>query len=135
MEKPIGCVLILSDSRDRILLVLRDNKASIPFPNTWNLLGGFLEKEESADACIRREIREEIEIELPDIVLFREYDWDDCYEYIFWQRMDLNLARVVLNEGQALRYFSKPEIDRMVLAFQCHQVIDDFFGTVLNQRV
>jgi len=79
------------------------------------------------------EIREEIAIELGDIALFREYDWDDCYEYIFWQRMDLNLARVSLHEGQKLAYFTKAEIDRMVLAFECNQIIDDFWRAVLQK--
>ena len=134
MEKPIGCVLIAIDRHDRILLVLRDDKPSIPFPNTWNLLGGFLEPGESADACIRREIREEIEIELGNLCLFREYDWDDCYEYIFWQRMDLNLDRVKLHEGQNLQYFSRWEINRMVLAFECNQIINDFFREFFTER-
>lgn len=134
MEKPIGCVLIAIDRRDRILLVLRDDKPSIPFPNTWNLPGGFLEAGESPPACIVREIREEIAIELRETILFREYDWNDCYEYIFWQRMDLDLGKVTLTEGQELQYFSKSEVDRMALAFQCNQIINDFFLAVIGKR-
>ena len=53
-----GCVIILFNTNNQILLVLRDNKDSIPFPNTWNLLGGILENGESPEECIRKEIRE-----------------------------------------------------------------------------
>ncbi|GGA24238.1 NUDIX domain-containing protein [Okeania sp. KiyG1] len=71
MNKIQGSVIILLNSNNEILLVLRDDKNSIPFPNTWNLLGGFIENGELPEECICREIREEIEIELTDINFFK----------------------------------------------------------------
>ncbi len=126
-----GCVIILFNTNNQILLVLRDNKDSIPFPNTWNLLGGILENGESPEECIRREIREEIEIELGNINYFQKYNIYDREHYIFWKQIDLDLKQIKLNEGQRLAYFSKDELDQYQLAFQCNKILNDFFFQVL----
>ncbi len=131
MNKLQGCVIILFNSDNKILLVLRDNKDSIPFPNTWNLLGGFLENSESPEECIRREIREEIDIELGNINFFQQYTVYDREHYIFWKQIDLDLKQIQLNEGQRLAYFSKDELDKHELAFQCNDILNDFFSQVL----
>lgn len=124
--RPIGCVLIAFNARRDFLLVLRDDKPSIPFPNTWNLLGGFLEAGETPEEGLRRESREEIGVELSELQFFRRYDWDDCIEYFFWQQLDLDLAAIALSEGQQLAYFSPAAVERMSLAFRCNQVLEDF---------
>ncbi|NES08099.1 MAG: NUDIX domain-containing protein [Okeania sp. SIO2F4] len=131
MHKIQGCVIILFNSDNKILLVLRDNKESIPFPNSWNLLGGFIEKGESPEECIRREIREEIEIELGNIKFFQKYTVYDREHYIFWKQINLDLTQVKLNEGQRLAYFSKDELEKYQLAFQCNKILNDFFSLVL----
>ena len=131
MNKLQGCVIILFNSDNKILLVLRDNKDSIPFPNTWNLLGGFLENSESPEECIRREIREEIDLELGNINFFQQYTVYDREHYIFWKHIDLDLKQIQLNEGQRLAYFSKDELDKHELAFQCNDILNDFFSQVL----
>jgi len=131
MNKPQGSVIILLNSDHKILLVLRDNKDSIPFPNTWNLLGGFIEKGESPEECIRREIREEIEIELGNINFFQKYTVYDREHYIFWKQIDLDLTQIKLNEGQRLAYFRKDELEKHQFAFQCNEILNDFFSLVL----
>ncbi len=131
MNKLQGSVIILFNSDNKILLVLRDNKDSIPFPNTWNLLGGFIEKGESPEECIRREIREEIEIELGNINFFQKYTVYDREHYLFWKQIDLDLKQIKLNEGQRLAYFSKDELEKYQLAFQCNEILNDFFSQLL----
>lgn len=127
MKKPIGCVIILLNDQHQVLLVLRDQKSSIPFPNTWNLLGGFRSENESPQMAIHREMLEEIEIDIGEVYFFRKYEWDDCDEYIFWKELNLNLNEVKLNEGQRLAYLSYAQIQKTKLAFECNQIIDDFF--------
>ncbi|NEO58722.1 MAG: NUDIX domain-containing protein [Okeania sp. SIO3B5] len=131
MNKIQGSVIILLNSNNEILLVLRDDKESIPFPNTWNLLGGILENNESPEECIRREIREEIEIELGNINFFQKYNIYDREHYVFWKQIDLDLTEIQLNEGQRLAYFTKDELDQNQLAFQCNKILNDFFVQVL----
>ncbi|MDJ0555479.1 MAG: NUDIX domain-containing protein [Microcoleaceae cyanobacterium MO_207.B10] len=131
MNKLQGCVIILFNSSHEILLVLRDNKDSIPFPNTWNLLGGFLEGSESPEECIRREIREEIELELGRINYFHKYYIYDREHYVFWKQIDLDLKQIKLNEGQRLAYFSKTELQQQKFAFECDKILNDFFEQVI----
>ncbi|MDY7019910.1 MAG: NUDIX domain-containing protein [Cyanobacteriota bacterium] len=132
MKKPIGCVIILLNDQCEVLLVLRDQKSSIAFPNTWNLLGGFMDEDETPQMTIQREMLEEIEIDIGSVNFFRKYEWDDCDEYIFWKVMNLDLETVKLNEGQRLAYFSYAQIQQTQLAFECNQIINDFFQEKFN---
>jgi 8-oxo-dGTP diphosphatase len=40
--KKIAAIIFENDD-NKLLLFLRDNKQSIPFPNTWDLIGGHME--------------------------------------------------------------------------------------------
>jgi 8-oxo-dGTP diphosphatase len=128
LDKPVGLGIILLNSQKQVLLFLRDDKSSIPFPNTWDILGGRSEDNESPEEGIRREIQEEIELELGEIYLFRKYIWEDYDEYIFWKDMDLDLTKIKLNEGQRLAYFSKEKLSTTKLAFYDKKILDDFFA-------
>ncbi len=76
-QKPIGVGIILLNSKNKILLILRDNNPSIPYPNFWDLPGGHLEGSETPEQTIRREMMEELELDLGEIILFREYHHED----------------------------------------------------------
>lgn len=46
--------------KGKFLLILRDNKPDIPFPNTWEYIGGAKEEYETLEKAGLREIEEEI---------------------------------------------------------------------------
>lgn len=48
--------------KGRILLILRDNKQDIPFPNTWEYVGGAKKSDESFEEAGLREVKEELGI-------------------------------------------------------------------------
>jgi 8-oxo-dGTP diphosphatase len=50
---------------DRVLVLRRDDIPSIPFPGHWDLPGGGREGDESPEACLRRELAEELGVTLP----------------------------------------------------------------------
>ena len=52
-----GLLLFCGDS---LLTILRDDKASIPWPNMWELPGGGREEDESPFECVAREVYEEL---------------------------------------------------------------------------
>ncbi len=58
-----------------ILVILRDSKPDIPWPNKWDLPGGGREGTESPFDCAAREVYEELTIQLlkEDIVWSRIY--------------------------------------------------------------
>lgn len=47
-----------------ILTYLRDDKAGLPWANTWDLPGGGREGDESPEECLFREVREEFGLRL-----------------------------------------------------------------------
>jgi len=127
MREPPGADIIILNSQQQVLVVLRDNKSSIPFPNTWALLGGFIEENESPEVAIRRELVEEMELELGEIKFFKSYFWQECDEHIFWTRLDLDISQITLHEGQKLAYFSREEINQLEFASHYDQILCEFF--------
>mgnify|MGYP002575577502 FL=1 len=49
-----------------ILVILRDNKPDIPWPNTWELPGGGREGQETPLECLQREVWEELGLALKE---------------------------------------------------------------------
>ena len=60
-----GCKIALFCG-DKLLTILRDDKASIPWPNMWELPGGGREGDESPFECVAREVFEELGIHLDE---------------------------------------------------------------------
>ncbi|BAY80216.1 NUDIX hydrolase (plasmid) [Nostoc linckia NIES-25] len=127
MREAPGADIIILNSQQQVLLVLRDNKSSIPFPNTWALLGGYIEENESKEAAIRRELVEEMELELGEIKFFKSYFWQECDEHIFWTQLDLDISQITLHEGQKLGYFSREEIKQLEFASHYDEILVEFF--------
>jgi 8-oxo-dGTP diphosphatase len=124
-----GCQIILVNNAGAVLLQLRDDKPSIPFPNMWAIPGGMLEPGESARTCIEREIREEMSLVLPaDSTRFlgrarRSYG----IEHTFTASLHLDPREITLNEGQRVDWFTRPHIATMHLAYEDNAVLDHFF--------
>lgn len=134
MREPPGADIILLNSEEKVLLVLRDNKPSIPCPNTWALLGGYIEENESPTEAIRRELREEIGIEIDEVKFFKNYSWEQCDEHIFWQTIDLDVTKIELNEGQRIAYFDKKELPNLEFASHYGEILTEFFDYLENSK-
>lgn len=129
--------MIFLNPRGEVLLCLRDDSDSIPFPNCWDLLGGSVEPDESVEEAIAREISEEIEfkIDFPPR-LFRFSRMTDRDEYTFLQPADLDPERTPLHEGQRLKWFSEAGLramDESQVAFGFKRILFDFFDTQRRQ--
>jgi 8-oxo-dGTP diphosphatase len=125
-----GTSIIFINDKFQILLVKRDDKKDIPFPGYWDVPGGHVEDNETPKACIIREMKEEIETEIKDPLLFNTYDMPDRIEHTYWLNADLDISRINLHEGQYLRWFSEDEINRLSdreLAFGFKSILEDFF--------
>ncbi|NTW68853.1 MAG: NUDIX domain-containing protein [Chlorobiaceae bacterium] len=127
--KHTGASIIFHNDEQQVLLMLRDDIASIPYPGMWDLPGGHVEPGETPAECIAREIMEEIEITLHGSALFRVYEFSDRTEHIFHEKRVLEIERITLHEGQMLRWFSKTEVENTELAYGFNQVLSDFFVT------
>lgn len=133
-REPPGADIVLVNGREEVLLVLRDNKPEIPYPNTWALLGGYLEPGEAPAEAIVRELREEIDLRLAPPPLWRTYRWPECTEHIFWARLELDPARVALAEGQRLAWFRREQLAELPFASHYGQILDDFFACASHRQ-
>ena len=136
-----GCSVIFLNDRKEVLLCLRDDKPGIAEPGKWDLLGGQLESSESPLNGIKRELREEIAITdgnlapvLDSLRLFKQYNFADREEHVFWSRLNIPAENLLLFEGQQLRWFSEPAIHKLQIAFGFGDVIHDFFRSAPFQH-
>ena len=97
--------IIFFNSSGQVLLFLRDDKVGLAFPNCWDVPGGSPKGNETPEETIKREMREEIELELEAPRLFKIYEMEDRIEYTFWQQADLDINALPLHEGQGMKWF------------------------------
>lgn len=121
------CGLMLEDGEGRILLQLRDDKSTIPFPNRWGTFGGQIEIGESALTAITREIWEELSYVLinPEIYGIVPYDGYDIYCF---RKVDPNISLKDLRvrEGQRGQFHSHRELKQLEYAFNCGELVQDY---------
>ena len=75
-----GCKIALFCG-DKLLTILRDDKANIPWPNMWELPGGGREGDESPFECVAREVYEELGIHLTEDCLL----WSKVYPSMLYE--------------------------------------------------
>ncbi|NTU92910.1 MAG: NUDIX domain-containing protein [Chlorobiaceae bacterium] len=126
--KRSGASIILVNSRNQVLLLLRDDKPEIPYPNMWDLPGGHVEPGETPMECIVREMMEEIETDVSKCSLLKVYDFPDRIEYIFLMELDVEADAIPLHEGQCLRWFAARDLQGLELAFGFDLVLNEFFA-------
>ena len=131
----IGAGIILLNSNNQVLLLLRDDKVDIPFPNMWDIPGGKVEDNETAIETIRREMMEEMSIkDLGEIQLFKIITSEKNTDYIFWKRLALNTSEIDLQEGQRVEYFNLDRIRKTKLAFNYNDVLDEFYSQIIRDE-
>ena len=126
----VGTSIIFHNSRHEVLLVLRDDKPTIICPNMWDLPGGHVESGETAAECIVREMLEEIEVNVEGCRLFKVYEFSDRTEHVYTMNAEFDVERMVLHEGQMLRWFSRKEAEETMLAYGFNEVVSDYFDSI-----
>jgi len=102
---------VLSADGGRVLLVHRNRRAGDPHFGKYNGLGGKLETGEDVVACMRREIREEADLECDELVLRGTVSWpgfgkqgEDWFGFIFRVDRWRGTPRTENAEGTMLSY-------------------------------
>ena len=127
-ESRRGCSILFINDRQEVLLLLRDDIPTIPYPGRWDIPGGHVELGETPSECIVREMKEEMGIDLTGHRLFARTEFSDRIEYTFWKHASLDLDRIYLTEGQRLGWFSKSRAHNIRLAYGFNRIIDRFFN-------
>jgi 8-oxo-dGTP pyrophosphatase MutT (NUDIX family) len=99
------------------LMQLRDDIPQIWYPGHWGLFGGAVDPGEDEITALRRELHEEIELELAAATLFARFDFDlapmglERYSRAYYEvRIDAaTRERLVLQEGAEMGVFGGDE--------------------------
>jgi 8-oxo-dGTP diphosphatase len=122
------CGLLIENKEGKVLLQLRDNIDSIPWPGCWGTFGGQVEEGETAREAMKREIWEELHYSIPEPEYYGNYPYDG-YD-IFMYRLvipDITLDDVTVCEGQAAAFLSLEETVARPCAANCREIIIDYY--------
>ena len=129
-----GCSIIFLNDHHEVLLLLRDDKPDIPFPNMWDLPGGHVEKGETPEQCIAREMKEELKIDIKEYSLFSIEEFPDRIEHTFWQKVDSDLSKIKPTEGQYLKWFSEQDVKNTELALGFNLILNNFYRELVGKQ-
>jgi 8-oxo-dGTP pyrophosphatase MutT (NUDIX family) len=136
----VRCVSALPlNPAGKILLQQRDDRPTLIFPGYWTAFGGAVEAGETLDEALRRELLEEIELELP----MKLWKVDDFHmegsgqtliieRNIYTGRIDRAASEIKLNEGQALGYFGLADLHSLKIGFDFERVFREFFAALAD---
>jgi 8-oxo-dGTP diphosphatase len=125
-----GIILIANDGRILLQYRNKDNKWN---RDSWSEFGGQIEKDETPEEAIRRELREELGIELTDLKFFKKYKLQrkrGIYEqFVFTASLNYPLGSLKKQqkEGKDLALFDYKKIKNLKMADYTKEILEDFF--------
>ena len=112
-RQPTDFVHAILTVGERYCLQLRDDKPGIAAPGRWSLPGGHVDHPETPAQAVRREVREEMDIDVPDLVhvVSNQQQLDGRVRLVdfFAASIDELWGRHRVCEGQALELFTLEE--------------------------
>jgi len=127
----ISCVAVIIENRQKeILLLLRDNKPTISYPNHWTLVGGKVEEGETPESAAHREMLEEIGVDI-ELTFWKRYDRQHqnaiVDQHIYLGKIDEPSESLILGEGQDVRFFNSHEIKTLKIGFEFDVLLYEYF--------
>ena len=125
--KNVTVKVILVNPKGEIFLLHRDDTPNIEVPNKWSFVGGALEEGETPEEGILRETKEEIDFDVKDISLFKEYDDHEIRRYVFVGTIDKEISELTLTEGDNMNFFTIEEALKMDISKNTKRYIEEYF--------
>lgn len=119
---------ILKNSKGNFLL---QKKTSDYLGGKWVLFGGTIEKGEEAIDAGKRELFEELGVNIDLKFLFKDIAKSEKYgeSLVFAFEGDLEIEEIEeINEGAGLAFFTKEEIEKLDVFYNSKWVLDKYFG-------
>jgi 8-oxo-dGTP diphosphatase len=123
-----GVSAILINSQGQVLLQQRDDNPAIRYPAHWSLFGGTIEDNESAATAVAREVKEEIDFEMRNFGLFREFVQNNKREFAFAGELTASLDELTLSEGQGMKFFQPSELRQLQIRPDDKETLEQYFG-------
>lgn len=111
-EVTVACFLM--NNSGEILLQKKTNDY-FKYPGAWALFGGSIEGNESPETAIKREIKEELNLDI-NPTFYKEIEYHIKYSningraYLFYSRIPTKLSSISLGEGSGFAFFNVDEI-------------------------
>lgn len=126
--------VLLTDEQGRLVIQLRDDKPGLLFPAHWATLGGGIEKGETPEQAMKRELEEEI-APAPPVTFWRYFEHSYkvrgetrmVANHVYVGKLPCALEDVKLFEGQRLGAFAADEIDSLRIAYGLEVIFKAFF--------
>ena len=123
-----GVSAILINAQGQVLLQQRDDNPAIRYPGHWSLFGGTIEDGESPETAVAREVKEEIDFEMRNFGLFREFVQNNKREFAFAGELSARLDELTLSEGQGMKFFSPSQLKELQIRPDDKDTLEQYFG-------
>lgn len=123
-----GVSAILINPQGQVLLQQRDDNPAIRYPAHWSLFGGTIEDGESAAEAVVREVREEMDFEMRNFGLFREFVQNNKREFAFAGELTARLDELTLSEGQGMNFFDPSQLRELQIRPDDRETLEQYFG-------
>lgn len=121
---------------DKILLFHRDDISTIPYPDYWQIPGGGIEKGETPEEGVRRELQEEASY-VPEKCYFlgkvRGSYGEDVFGFVFFvEKAEEDNFTIGPDEGQEVGFFTLDEALKLKITDQTRLFLEK--GRILIER-
>jgi 8-oxo-dGTP diphosphatase len=123
-----GVSAILINQQGQVLLQQRDDNPAIRYPGHWSLFGGTIEDGELAETAVAREVKEEIDFDLRNFGLFREFVQNNKQEFAFAGELTAALDELTLSEGQGMNLFYPSQLKELRIRPDDKDTLEQYFG-------
>ncbi|MBT3814391.1 NUDIX domain-containing protein [Candidatus Woesearchaeota archaeon] len=101
--------IALINNENKVLLNLRDRDHP-ENPHVWAFLGGGVDKGETEEEALLREVKEEIDYELKEYKKIKEVFLEKIGKRIFYVgKIDKEINELTLREGEEIKFFNYEE--------------------------
>jgi len=123
-----GVSAILINPHGQVLLQQRDDNPAIRYPGHWSLFGGTIEDGESPAEAVAREVLEEIDFNMRNFGLFREFVQNNKREFAFAGELSAGLDELTLSEGQGMNLFYPGQLKELQIRPDDKATLEKYFG-------
>jgi 8-oxo-dGTP diphosphatase len=126
--KEQGVSAILINGQGQVLLQQRDDNPAIRYPAHWSLFGGTTEEGEAPATAVVREVKEEIDFDMRNFGLFREFVQNNKREFAFAGELTAGLDELTLREGQGMNLFYPSQLKELRIRPDDKETLEQYFG-------